>query len=120
MLLILKNSQVAFASPALKMSSVEENVVKIWESQTKTLEEWQNWLQASNQGADFEMSYSDIKLEAQASKGLDSFRTPAKKKRVLISEPAPVFVGYVPHFGSVGFQKRCYLGQRGRLYLRLG
>jgi len=101
-LLILKNGQVAFASPALKMSSVEGNVVKMWEGQTKTLEEWQSWFQASNQGANFEMSYSDIKSEAQASKNSDAFRTPAKKKRVLISEPAPVFVPYVPHFGPTG------------------
>jgi hypothetical protein len=81
-LVILKNAQVAFASPTLKLSSVEPDVVERWENQSFSLEGWQQMFQASNQG-DVVMSFQDIKQKVKASRNLDSFRTPAKKKKVL-------------------------------------
>jgi hypothetical protein len=97
-LAILKNANVAFSSPTLKLSSVEEEVVSTWEGVSYSMDEWQEYFQASNQGEDLVMSIEDIKVEAQASKGFDSFRTPAKKKRVFITEPDPVFDSYVNAF----------------------
>lgn len=97
-LVIVKNSTVAFTSPTLKLTSVEAEVVQEWDRATYSLEEWQNLFQASNQGEDLVMSINDIKTEAQASKGFESFRTPAKKKRVVVFEPDPVFASYSPAF----------------------
>jgi hypothetical protein len=85
-LVILKNAQVAFATPTLKLSSVEPDVVERWEAQSFSLEDWQQMFQASNQGDDFVMSFQDIKQEVKASKHSDAFRTPAKKKKVLSFE----------------------------------
>jgi hypothetical protein len=99
-LVILKNPNVAFSSPSLKLSSVEEEVVDAWEGVSLSMEEWQDNFQASNQGEDVVMSIADIKIEAKASKGFDSFRTPAKKKRVVISRPEVVIEAYAPAFES--------------------
>jgi hypothetical protein len=98
-LVILKNPQVAFSSPTLRLSAVEEDVVTTWEGLSNSLEEWQNCFQASNQGKDLVMSIDDIKFEAKASKGFDAFQTPAKKtKRVLISGPDPELGDYALAF----------------------
>ena len=96
--MILKSSVVAFTSPTLKLTAVEAEVVQKWERAAYSLEEWQTLFQASNQGKDLVMSIDDIKIKAQASKGFDSFRTPAKKKRVVVFEPDPVCEGYSPAF----------------------
>jgi hypothetical protein len=82
-LVILKNAQVAFASPTLKLSSVEPDVVERRENQSFLLEGWQQMFQASNQGDNVVMSFQDIKQEVKVSRNLDSFWTPAKKKKVL-------------------------------------
>ena len=46
------------------------------------------------------MSLNDIKIEAQASKGFDSFLSNEKKKKkqVVVLEPNPVFKVYSPAF----------------------
>jgi hypothetical protein len=49
---------------------------------------------ASNQGENFVMSYQDIKLEVDAARNVESFRTPAKRKKVSIIEPGTNFEGY--------------------------
>ena len=101
-LAILKNANVAFSSPTLRLSSVEEDVVIAWEGMTNSMEEWQSSFQASNQGKDLVMSIEDIKVEAKASRGFDTFQTPAKKiKRVVIAETNPGFEEYKPVFESL-------------------
>ena len=99
-LVIVKSSTVAFTSPTLKLTAVEAEVVQEWDRAAYSLEDWQNLFQASNQGEDLVMSIDDIKTEAQASKGFESFRTPAKKKRVVVFEPDPVFLAYSPAFSD--------------------
>jgi hypothetical protein len=100
-LVILKNLHVAFSSPTLKLSLVEEDVVNTWEGMSNSLEVWQESFQASNQGEDVVMSIEDIKLEAKASRGFEAFQTPAKKKRVVISKPDSVFEEYELVFETI-------------------
>jgi hypothetical protein len=99
-LAILKSPQVAFASPTLRLSSVELEVVEMWENQSFSLEDWQQMFSASNQGEGIVMSAHDIKQEVKASRNPASFRTPAKKKKVFIAEPDVAFEGYARTFES--------------------
>jgi hypothetical protein len=105
-LVILKNSQVAFAAPTLRTTSVEKDVVEDWEGQSFALEDWQQMFRASNQGEDFVMSFQDIKLEMDATRNVESFQTPAKKKKVSIIEPGFAFEGYSKVFGSPQLQSQ--------------
>ena len=50
-------------------------VMNTWERASYSKKEWQDYFQASNQGKDLVMWIDDIKVEAQAFKGFDSFRT---------------------------------------------
>lgn len=97
---ILKGPQVAFASPILTLSSVENEMVEILENQSFSLEDWQLMFLASNQGEGILMSVQDIKQEVKVSKDSDSFRTPAKKKKVLTFEPETAFERYSASFES--------------------
>jgi hypothetical protein len=93
-LVILKNAQVAFAAPVLRASSVESDVAEDWEGQSFAFEDWQQMFRASNQGKNVVMSFQDIKLEVDATRNVESFRTPAKRKKVTILEPDMAFEGY--------------------------
>jgi hypothetical protein len=94
----MKNLNVAFSSPTLKVASVEEEVVDTWEGASCPVTEWQECFQASNQGKGLATSIDDIKAEAKASRLFDPrFQRPAKKsKRVAISEPDPEFAECEP------------------------
>ena len=84
-----------------ELTWVKEEVVQAcWEKASCSLEEWHTYYcQASNQGEDMDMSLNDIKIEAQASKGFDSFLSNQKKKKqVVVFEPNPVFKVYSPAF----------------------
>jgi hypothetical protein len=55
---------------------------------------------ASNQGENFVMSFQDIKLEVDATRNVDSFWTPAKRKKASIVEPGDMFEAYTKIFTS--------------------
>jgi hypothetical protein len=92
-LVILKSPEVAFSSPTLSAASIEPDVMEEWETQSLPLAEWNQMFGASNQGPNVLMSSLDIKQEVEATRN-DTFRTPAKRKKVTILAPAPPFEGY--------------------------
>jgi hypothetical protein len=96
-LVILKSPEVAFSSPTLSAASIEPDVMEDWETQSLPLAEWNSMFGASNQGPNVLMSSLDIKQEVEATRN-DSFRTPAKRKKVTILAPAPPFEGYSKTF----------------------
>jgi hypothetical protein len=92
-LVILKSPEVAFSSPTVSAASIEPDVMEEWEAQSLPLAEWNQMFGASNQGPNVLMSSLDIKQEVDATRN-DTFRTPAKRKKVTILAPAPPFEGY--------------------------
>jgi hypothetical protein len=61
---------------------------------------------ASNQGEKFVMPFQDIKLEVDATWNVDSFRTPAKRKKVSIIEPGDTFEAYTKTFTTPQVQSQ--------------